>query len=208
MKRIFKISLILMIMSVFSGEFSVNAQNRWNIYAGGSISHLCEKPWISSDKSYDWGGGAFVGTGYEINFDSHWSFTPQLELAFVNNGAILNSKEYGFYWNHALWMTSWNLNIPLMASFRFPISDKVKIRFGAGPYLQEALAGRHYKNNTEEKEKMSGDVGDRFNVGVIGETAIETGSHFSYMFRTSYPFLNEGWTRKTITLSLGIRYSF
>lgn len=69
-----KISFLILIL--ISIHLSIQAQNRWNIYAGGSISHLCEKPWISSDKSYGWGGGAFLGGGYEINFNSHWNLTP------------------------------------------------------------------------------------------------------------------------------------
>lgn len=46
------------LLAVITIAFAITgqAQNRWNIYAGGSISHLCEKPWISSDKSYSWGG--------------------------------------------------------------------------------------------------------------------------------------------------------
>lgn len=204
MKRLFVICTFMLII----GAFASHAQNRWNIYAGGSISHLCEKPWISSDKSYGWGGGAFIGGGYEINFNSHWSLTPQIELSFTNNGATLSSKELDFYARHANWLSNLSINIPIMASFRFPISENVNLRFGAGPYLQEVLAGRHYKADSHEKENLSGCFGDRFNIGVIGEAAVETGSHLSYMFRTSYPFLKEGLIRKTINLSIGIRYSF
>lgn len=203
MKKILSLILVMIAMTL-----PAIAQNRWNVYAGGSISHLCEKPWISSDKSYGWGGGAFVGGGYEINFNSHWSITPQVEFAFCNNGASLSSKELDFYANHANWQSIWSINIPVIASFRFPVSDNVGLRFGAGPYIQEAIAGSHYRNGSDKKESMSGSFSDRFNVGVIGEVAVETGNHFSYMFRTSYPFLKEGWVRKTINLSIGIRYSF
>lgn len=200
--------LIIIIMLVLSMTFSSHAQNRWNIYAGGSISHLCENPWISSDKSYGWGGGAFIGGGYEINFNSHWSLTPQLEFAYSNNGASLSSKELRFYANHANWQSIWSINLPIIASFRFPVSDNIRLRFGAGPYIQEAIAGRQYRNDSDQKESMSGSFSNRFNVGATGEIAVETGNHISYMFRTSYPFLKEGWVRKTINLSIGIRYSF
>lgn len=203
MKKKLFLAILAVVLAITS-----QAQNRWNIYAGGSISHLCEKPWISTDKSYDWGGGAFLGGGYEINFNSHWSLTPQLELVYSNNGASLSSKELGFYANHANWHSIWSINIPIIASFRFPVSDNVGLRFGTGPYIQEALAGRQYRNNSEKKESMSGNFSNRFNVGVIGEVAVETGKHFSYMFRTQYPFLKEGWVRKTISLSVGVRYSF
>lgn len=200
--------LSIILLSLMSLTFSSQAQNRWNIYAGGSISHLCEKPWISSDKTYGWGGGAFIGGGYEINFNSHWSLTPQCGVAFHNNGASLSAKELDFYANHANWQSVWSIDIPVITSFRFQVSDNARLRFGAGPYLQEAIAGCNYKSGSSEKESRSGNFSNRFNVGAIGEIAVETGSHFSYMFRTQYPFLKEGWVRKTISLSLGIRYSF
>lgn len=204
MKRVSLIAIIITIITAFTS----NAQNRWNVYAGGSLSHMCETPLISSDKTYGWGGGAFIGGGYEVRFNSHWSLTPQIEFAYSNNGATLSSNERDFYANHAYWLSSLNLNIPAIASFRFPISENVNLRFGVGPYLQEALAGKHYHYDSTEKEWVSGNFSKRFNVGIIGEAAIETGSHFSYMFRTSYPLLKEGLIRKTITLSLGIGYSF
>lgn len=150
-----KQKLFLVIIAI-GLDFTGHAQNRWNIYAGGSISHLCEIPWISSDKSYGWGGGAFIGGGYEINFNSHWSLTPQLEIAYQNNGATLSSKELSFYANHANWQSIWSVNIPVVASFRFPVSKKVGLRIGAGPYLQEAIAGRQYRNDSDKKEAMSG----------------------------------------------------
>lgn len=55
---------------------------------------------------------------------------------------------------------------------------------------------------------IKGGFGDRINVGILGEADVETGGHFSYMFRVHYPFLNEGVVKETLVLSLGIRYSF
>lgn len=72
MKRII---LCLCLMLSLSGF----AQNRWKIYAGGSISHDCGGyfEWnADGNTGFDWGGGAFLGGGYEINFNKNWSFTP------------------------------------------------------------------------------------------------------------------------------------
>lgn len=218
MKKIY-LSLIMFLVLVFSA----NSQNRWNIYAGGSISHLCEEAAISSDQSYGWGGGAFIGAGYEINFNSHWSLTPQLEFRFINNGAttdghshtLKGTPESDFYSQHSEWNRTFGINIPVIASYRFSISEGLGMRFGAGVYLQELLAGKKYyydyfNNHNDEvyKDKISGNFGDRFNAGAVAEVALETGKHFSYMFRVQFPFLEKYYTRKTITLSLGLRYSF
>ena len=191
-----------------SCSFISNAENRWNVYAGGSLSHSCEKIVYGNDKTLNWGGGAFLGGGYEINFNSHWSLTPQLQLSFVNNGATFNDKNLNFYQNHHLWRETFSIDIPVIASFRFSVSNGVGLRFGAGPYIQEALAGKQFKYDTDQKENMSASFAYRFNVGIIGEAAVETGNHLSYFFRTQYPFLKEGWVRKIITLSVGVGYTF
>lgn len=199
MRFITIVSAVVMTVAI---SFGAVAQNRWNVYAGGTLSHLCEKPWSGS---YGWGGGALIGGGYEINFNPHWSLTPQIEVSYVDNGASLSGSDYGVKYANIL--KTWSVNIPVIASFRFPLSEAVGLRFGAGPYLQEAFWGRVHDAHNKEIS-ASGNFSKRFNIGVIGEAAVETGSHFSYFFRTQYPFLKEGWIRKTINLSLGVRYTF
>ena len=200
------LTTVLISVVASSGAF---AENRWSVYAGGSLSHKCDKAYWGNDKlNYGWGGGAFIGGGYEINFNSHWSLSPQLELSYNNNGAYLNIKDWDFYGNHWENKEFLTVNIPVVASFRFPLGESVGLRVGAGPYIQEALYGRQYKPQTNEKERMSGAFIRRFNVGVIGEVAVETGRHLSYMVRVQYPFLKEGWIKNTLILSAGIKYSF
>ena len=199
---------VCLFVSLFS-TFICHAEGRWNVYAGGSVSHLCEKAWYGNDKLiYGWGGGAFIGGGYEFRFTPHWSLSPQLDFAYYDNGAYLDNKELSFYGNHVDWHDFLTLNIPVIANFRFSLTQTIGLRFGAGPYLQEALYGRRYKVHTDVKENMSGNFAHRFNVGIIGEAAVETGNHFSYMLRVQYPFLKEGWIKNTIILSAGIMYSF
>ena len=187
--------------------FAVNAQNRWSVYGGGSISHLCEKP-FGLDEGYGWGGGAFFGAAYEINFTSHWGLSPQVEIDYINNGANLSDIRISETACHLNWRDSWNVTIPVLASFRFPLSDNVRLKIAAGPYIQEAFAVRQYKTDSSEKEKCSGGFSDKFNFGTLEEISVETGNHFSYMFRVQYPFLKENWSRKTLTLSLGVKYTF
>lgn len=206
-KKLVAIPIALYAISLSS--LPTGANGRWKVFAGGSISHLCEKSlynfkWVN----YGWGGGAFIGGGYEVDFSSHWSLTPQLELSYNDNGARLNNEADTFYQNNMDWADYLTLNIPVIASFRFPISDKLGLRIGTGPYLQEGLYGRRYKIGTDIKEKMSGSIDRRFNVGIMGEATVETGTHLSYMLRVQYPFLKEGWIRKTIVLSAGASYSF
>lgn len=201
-KLIYSIIVITMSCCVFSTA----AQNRWNISAGGSVSHKTCK--LFDGCSVGWGGGAFFNGGYELNFTKNWCLTPQIEIEYIDNGAIIKNKLSTETVNSD-WRDFWNFKIPVIASFRFKTSNFVGFRIGVGPYLQESLAGRKYKvNSTNEKESKHGSFQKRFNVGIQGEAAVEIGNHLSYMFRVNYPFAKENWMGETITLSLGIRYSF
>lgn len=200
MKRIVFYAFAIAMITSF---LSATAQNKWNVSAGVNLTPDIQKKFEGS--THDVGAGAFIGVGYEINFTPHWSFNPQIEANYINN---YHKKEYDGS-NHYRGNEYCNINIPLITSFRFNVSDKVGLRFGVGPNFQESVCVRHYKNAfSNEKEKMTGNFFNRFNVGIQGEAAVETGNHLSYIFRTCYTLIPEHLMGKTLTLSLGVRYSF
>lgn len=200
-----RISILAVLVCV---AIQLGAQNNWIVYGGGSMSHVCEKPVVGSDKTYGWGGGFFLGAGYELNFNKHWSLTPQLELSYMNNGAKLSSPELTMFQRNASWLDMWSVTLPVMAGYRFKLTDHVGLKVSAGPYIQESFAIRQYAQDGQAKESAPRRSSAQFNVGAMGELAVETGDHLSYMFRANYPFLKESWNSKTLTLSLGVRYSF
>lgn len=205
-----KKTLIITLMLVAAlATFTSSAQNRFIVQAGANVSHLCQTPLMSLDKTYGWGVGGFVGTGYEVNFNQHWSLMPQVELAYINNGATLSwPKDRPFYRN-ASWLDMWTVNVPVMAGFRFNLEKNVGLKISTGPYALKAFSIRQYGQDgiTKEAPPQRRETAE-FNFGMMGEIAVETGDHFSYLFRTQYPFLTESWTKKTLTLSLGVRYYF
>lgn len=187
---------------------SLLAGNRWSVYGGGNISHFCEDIKYY-DGSYGWGLGAFGGVGYEINFCDGWSFNPQVEIVYRNNGATLDIPEMSVYLQHSEWRDSWSVSIPLMVGYGGAISDNIGLKFSVGGYVQEAFHSRRYKmESPTEKESVREGFSRKLNVGYIGEVAVETGKHISYIARAQYPILKENWSRNTLTLSLGVRYSF
>ena len=201
-----RITVILVLMVTISVQLS--AENNWMIYGGGSLSHLCEKRWFSSDSTYGWGGGAFIGAGYEVNFNRHWSLTPQIEWTYLNNGAKVSSPELNLFQRNSEWRDMWTLNLNVLAGYRFGLAKNVGLKISTGPYALEAFGIRQYGQDGKTKEAVQRRPTARYNVGFMGEVAVETGEHFSYLFRTQYPVLKESWTRKTLTLSLGVRYTF
>ena len=214
-----KRQLIIMMMTMIG--LSSYAENRWNIYAAGSLTHDCGGYFYwnaDGNTNFNWGGGAILGGGYELNFNKSWSFSPAIEISYTDNGAYYNKTGEPAYSIHRnaedIWTGSWAVNIPLTAGFRFPVSDAVRLKIDAGAYLSEAFHVKHFVNTgTNEqpelkKKKVSPHIGEDFQVGVIGGVAVETGSHMSYFFQTRYPLLDKRWSTANITLSLGIKYSF
>lgn len=196
-----------------------SAQNRWNVYAGGSISHDCEGSynWIlSAHDEAGWGGGALIGGGYEINFNNRWSFTPALELQYIDNGGHKPTlSDYGDEWftGDNTWENTLSVNLPLTAGFRIPFSDKVGMKIDAGVYLGEVVYNSFYakvvgadSNPAIGRINANFDFSDNFRMGALAGFSIETGRHFSYFFRTQYPFLNNH--AKNLTLAVGVKYSF
>lgn len=149
---------------------------------------------------------------------------PALEFSYTDNGAYYNktgkpavnpfatdSKAQSV--SH-IWTSSWNIAIPVTAGYRITLSNNVRLRINAGVYFSEALAVRHFvntgnsQNPVYEKRKVSSDFGNDFQIGTVGSFSVETGPHFSYFFRTQYPFLKDRWSTSTVTLALGVGYSF
>jgi hypothetical protein len=172
------------------------------------------------DTNFDWGGGAFLGGGYEINFNDNWSITPALEIQYIDNGVYFNKSGvpgHNIFGNSSedIWTGAWSVNIPFTAGLRFPLTETVGLKVDAGFYLSEAFHKKHYKmvGGTKEepileKKKASSNFGQDFQLGFVGGVAVETGRHFSYFFRTQYPFLKDRWSSKTLTLAIGLKYSF
>lgn len=210
----------LFLLFCFINITLLHSQNRWNIYVGGSMNHIVKETFSEKGKTrFDWGGGAFIGSGFELNFNNHWSFSPSLELSYNDNGAYYSDtgkpafNHYG-YEGSENWTGSWGVSIPLTVGFRFPVSGYLKFKIDAGVYISESFYVSHYypktigSNNNLEKRKATNDFGNFLQTGFIGSVAVETGNNLSYFFRTQYPFLKSRFSSNVLTLSIGAKYSF
>lgn len=222
--------IIGIVISIFTASASESQtrlgvrgeNNRWSIYAGGSLTHNCGGTFFKEfdgDSRFDWGGGAFIGGGYELNFKRHWSFNPSLEFEFIDNGVYYNktgTPGYSFYGycEENIWASYFAVKIPFTMGYRFYIANNVGFKVDAGFYINEAFGVSTYVGNPEmpkenlRKKKAHFTVGENFQTGFIGGISVETGNHFSYFLRTQYPFLKKRYTTNNLTLSLGLKYTF
>ena len=203
-----------------------DVKNRWSVRAGVNLSHICAdtSPWnystmtpVLESASFGWGAGVMFGGAYDIRFSRTWSLTPGLEIQYIDNGGkkhgsyyidmIVGGTDNRFYDRHAFVRHSWNVVIPVLMNMRAPIRRSVSFRVGVGPYVSEAFSARAYNVNGK-MEDFGGDLDHYFDFGLTGEMAVETGNHFSYFYRLQYPLLKDHIHHRTLTMSLGLSYTF
>lgn len=229
-KTVYRISLLLILAIagisspvVAQDDRNEDVKNRWSVHAAVNLSHKCIEPilWNTSTNElifrnarFGWGVGAMIGANYDIRFNRTWSLTPGLDIQYVNNGAEIHSSCYddipqtNLPFRRANVIHSWNITIPVLMNMRAPISRKVGFRVGAGPYLTETFYAQSYIYFSDKMTDYNGGFGTYFNLGIMGEMAVETGNHFSYFYRVQYPFLKDKIDSKVMTMSLGVAYTF
>ncbi|EOS15155.1 porin family protein [Phocaeicola sartorii] len=183
--------------------FHISAQNRWGIIGGANLS-------TSSAKDFGWRTGGYIGGLYDIRLSESWYIQPQLLYSYEENSTKDNSHIDIFYSQHAL-------TLPVLASFKVPLSDAFSLRINVGPYIQYALFGRNGRSsidmNGEVIPKKLGwwhaDFGDHFTYGLKGGLALEHRHLFLSMdckYSLKKSFLN--YDGHGTTLSVGIGYKF
>ncbi|MBQ8988649.1 MAG: PorT family protein [Prevotella sp.] len=118
---------------------TMNAQNGFGLMGGVNTS-------TSSADDAKPRVGAFIGGLYDFRMNDWFYLQPRLILSYQEN-----QRE----WNNTLaaphvkidneFYSQWNLSLPVLASFRFKLSDDMGLRLNVGPYIQYALGGKEQK---------------------------------------------------------------
>lgn len=207
--------IVLFICALLS-TVAVNAQGHFGVMGGANLS-------TSSAKDADCRVGGFVGGLYDVQLTRNFYLQPRLVFSYqenqrkaVNTSVTPNSDLGNEF------VSQWGLTLPVLASFRFNLSDNTSLRLNAGPYLQYALFGKertvsHYYSQEgsmpvatlSQKKSWHHDFGDKLTYGT------QVGVQFEYMkffvtadykhsFRRS--ILNMDGFENTIQLGLGYRF--
>ncbi|MFR8949435.1 MAG: porin family protein [Bacilli bacterium] len=216
----------ILILVLFVSTVGLSAQNRWSVYGGLNLStdedyaghttirenvattELCGAKYVP--------GGTF-GVGYDINLKRNWSILPALEYSNTNlyskktlivkdilEGKLLKQTET------KLKSHLHSFAVPVLVNFRVAVDNNVKLRFGAGPYVQGVFAGKVAAWDGEKYKVNNLYKGNRkyqFTAGVKAEIAVETGDHLSYSLGFQRPFC-DSVVPKTVTINAGVRYTF
>jgi hypothetical protein len=114
---------------------------------------------IESDANDDFGFGLgfHVGAVVDINFANYFYFTPG--LLFTTKGYKRESK--GDNYSNTEKSNLYYLDVPLMVSFGYPVSDDFKLKASVGPVIGIGLFGSEtwedtYNGNTEKGTNKDG----------------------------------------------------
>lgn len=122
--------------------------------------------------------GFNLGVGMDYGFSENWS---------LQSGLMISSKGYKYdykneYYNESCKVRPIYLDIPILAAYKFNISDNTKFVINAGPYLAFGLGGK-YNYDEGEDPKIFKDYEDekgwkRFDLGIQYGIGLEIGEHY------------------------------
>lgn len=195
-------------MTAVLGMFALAgfSQVKWDARVGMNFSNMTKD---SEAKALP---GFNLGVGMDYGFSENWS---------LQSGLMISSKGWK-YKEEGEKMTyrPIYLDIPILAAYKFNISDNTKFVINAGPYLAFGLGGKakygdaDYKLFKEEEgqdAKMK-----RFDLGLQYGIGLEIGDHYlvnltgqnGFISPFDYPDGYDGDKPKNMTFSIGVGYRF
>lgn len=198
------------LMTAVLGMFALAgfSQVKWDVKFGMNFSNATKtKDVVGVDtKALP---GFNLGVGMDYGFSENWS---------LQSGLIISSKGYKIKEGDYKETTRpIYLDIPILAAYKFNISDNTKFVINAGPYLAFGLGGKNKIDGVDESEKVFGDDGwKRFDLGIQYGVGLEIGEHYLVNltgqngFITPYDFPDgyDGDKPKNMTFSIGVGYRF
>lgn len=159
--------------------------------------------------------GFTLGVGMDYGFTENWS---------LQSGLMITSKGYKYdykdeYYNESYKKRPIYLDIPILAAYKFNISDNAKLVINAGPYLAFGLGGKCKYDEGGDYKLFKGEDGEdaeysRFDLGIQYGVGVELGEHYLVNFTGQNGFicpfdLPDGADKpKNMNFSIGVGYRF
>lgn len=194
------------------------AQLKWDVKAGLSLSNLTQ---------LDGGAkpGYTIGIGADYAFNKSWSL--QSGINFTGKGAKETEYEDGIKEHYKIF--SHYIEVPILAAFKIPVTEDVKVVINAGPYLAAGIGGKaeyefytaagemdlFKKEKGEEKALMK-----RFDTGLQYGVGAELNEHFLVSLQGQCGFISpfnepydrwfsdDGKSPKNLSFTLSVGYRF
>lgn len=191
------------LMTAVLGMFALAgfSQVKWDARVGMNFSN------ITKDNEAKALSGFNLGVGMDYGFSENWS---------LQSGLMISSKGWKYKEEgEKMTFRPIYLDIPILAAYKFNISDNTKFVINAGPYLAFGLGGKAKYGDADAKLFKS-DEGDwsRFDLGLQYGVGLEVGEHYLVNLTGQNGFIcpwdtEDGEDKsKNMTFSIGVGYRF
>lgn len=198
------------LMTAVLGMFALAgfSQVKWDARVGMNFSNVTK---ADNTKALP---GFQLGVGMDYGFSENWS---------LQSGLMISSKGYKFdykdeYYNESYKARPIYLDIPILAAYKFNISDNTKFVINAGPYLAFGLGGKCKYDEGGDYKLFKGEDGDdaemkRFDLGIQYGIGLEISEHYLVNLTGQNGFISpnniDGFKDyKNMTFSIGVGYRF
>lgn len=189
------------LMTAVLGMFALAgfSQVKWDAKFGMNFSNMTK---IDESKALP---GFTLGVGMDYGFNENWS---------LQSGLMISSK--GFKFKEGDWKDKYRpiyLDIPILAAYKFNISDNTKFVINAGPYLAIGLGGKNKETDEEDIKLFDKDGYDwkRFDLGIQYGIGLELSDRYLINLTGQNGFISPvdgGDDRKNMTFTIGVGYRF
>lgn len=194
------------LMTAVLGMFALAgfSQVKWDARVGMNFSNMTKD---SEAKALP---GFHLGVGMDYGFSENWS---------LQSGLMISSK--GYKYDKDVLGADFKarpiyLDIPILAAYKFNISDNTKFVINAGPYLAFGLGGKGKfdVDGAEDIKVFKGEEGmSRFDLGIQYGIGLEISEHYLVNLTGQNGFIcpwdvEDGDKPKNMTFSIGVGYRF
>ncbi|MGO5522674.1 porin family protein [Phocaeicola plebeius] len=191
------------LMTAVLGMFALAgfSQVKWDAKFGMNFSNMTKAEGTKALPGFN------LGVGMDYGFSENWS---------LQSGLMISSKGYKVkdeYKDRPIY-----LDIPILAAYKFNISDNTKFVINAGPYLAFGLGGKCKFDEGGDYKLFKGEDGadaeySRFDLGLQYGIGLEISDHYLINLTGQNGFIcpwdiDEGDKPKNMTFSIGVGYRF
>lgn len=189
------------LMTAVLGMFALAgfSQVKWDAKFGMNFSNMTKAEGTKALPGFN------LGVGMDYGFSENWS---------LQSGLMISSK--GFKFKEGDWKDKYRpiyLDIPILAAYKFNISDNTKFVINAGPYLAIGLGGKNKETDEEDIKLFDKDGYDwkRFDLGIQYGIGLELSDRYLINLTGQNGFISPvdgGDDPKNMTFTIGVGYRF
>ena len=203
------ITTLLLLLVCLSGYSQIS----WNAKAGVNISNTINSGDVDFKPGYQF------GVGMDYYFNDHWGIQPSLML--ISKGYKIKG-DYPPFINKSEQLKSYDITdnkvyveLPLLLTYRFNVSEKLKLIFSGGGYIAYGIAGKSKNTNTlldgstkkDKVDSFSAGV-EKFDTGLAAGAALEYNDKYSIGLSSDFGLKSTQARFKNRTYGLSFGYRF